>query len=34
MMGFMELEFRLPLCPLGESNVAKLKEALHAAKLV
>jgi 4-hydroxy-tetrahydrodipicolinate synthase len=34
MMGFIELEFRLPLCLLGESNVVKLKETLHAARLV
>jgi len=34
MMGFMELEFRLPLCPLSKDNASKLKEALHAAKLV
>ncbi|MCL1986266.1 MAG: 4-hydroxy-tetrahydrodipicolinate synthase [Betaproteobacteria bacterium] len=34
LMGFAELEFRLPLCPLGEGNMVKLKEALRAAKLV
>ena len=34
-MGIMENpEFRLPLCPLGEGNAVKLKEALRAAKLV
>ena len=34
MMGCMDLEFRLPLCPLGENNAARLMEALRAAKLV
>jgi len=34
MMGLMDLEFRLPLCPLNEGNAVKLREALHAAKLV
>ena len=34
MMGYMDLEFRLPLCPLGEGNVVKLRGALRAAKLV
>jgi len=33
-MGFMDLEFRPPLCPLSEGNAVKLKEALRAAKLV
>ncbi|MDR0238973.1 MAG: 4-hydroxy-tetrahydrodipicolinate synthase [Deltaproteobacteria bacterium] len=34
MMGYMDLEFRLPLCPLGEGNVVKLRGALRTAKLV
>jgi len=35
MMGVLDhLEFRLPLCPLGEGSLARLKEALHSAKLV
>ena len=34
MMGYVELEFRLPLCPLNEGNVVKLRGALRAAKLV
>jgi 4-hydroxy-tetrahydrodipicolinate synthase len=34
LMGFMELEFRLPLCPLNEGNAARLREALGAAKLI
>ncbi|MDR0466784.1 MAG: 4-hydroxy-tetrahydrodipicolinate synthase [Deltaproteobacteria bacterium] len=34
LMGFMDLDFRLPLCPLGEANLVKLKEVLQTAKLV
>ena len=34
MMGLMELEFRLPLCPLSDDNLARLRGALHAAKLL
>ncbi|MDR2696548.1 MAG: 4-hydroxy-tetrahydrodipicolinate synthase [Deltaproteobacteria bacterium] len=35
MMGIVEhLEFRLPLCPLGEGSVPRLQEALRAAKLI
>jgi hypothetical protein len=34
MMGSMDLEFRLPLCPLSEGNLIKLKGALNAAKLI
>jgi len=30
----MDLEFRLPLCPLNEGNMVKLRGALRAAKLV
>ena len=33
-MGYMDLEFRLPLCPLSDGNAARLTEALRAAKLV
>ena len=33
-MGFMDLEFRPPLCPLSEGNAVKLREALRTAKLV
>jgi 4-hydroxy-tetrahydrodipicolinate synthase len=34
MMGYMDLEFRLPLCPLSENSTVRLKEVLRAAKLV
>ena len=35
MMGVLDhLEFRLPLCPLSEGSLTRLKEALHSAKLV
>jgi len=35
MMGILDhLEFRLPLCPLGEASLNRLKETLRAAKLV
>jgi 4-hydroxy-tetrahydrodipicolinate synthase len=34
MMGFMDLEFRLPLCPLSEDNMVRLRGVLRAAKLV
>ena len=35
MMGVVDhLEFRLPLCPLSEGSLHRLKETLHAAKLV
>ena len=33
-MGYMELEFRLPLCPLSEGNAVRIADALRAAKLV
>jgi len=34
MMGFMDLEFRLPLCPLSEGNAVKLRETLRSANLL
>jgi 4-hydroxy-tetrahydrodipicolinate synthase len=34
MMGFMDLDFRLPLCPISEGNMVKLRGVLRAAKLV
>ena len=34
MMGLMDLELRLPLCPLSEDNTVKLRAVLRAAKLI
>ena len=34
MMGCLELEFRLPLCPLAEANSVKLRQSLRAVKLI
>jgi 4-hydroxy-tetrahydrodipicolinate synthase len=34
MMGWMDAEFRLPLCSLSEGNTVKLRDALRAAKLI
>jgi 4-hydroxy-tetrahydrodipicolinate synthase len=34
MMGWMDAEFRLPLCPLSEGNTIRLRDALRAAKLI
>ncbi|MCL4459361.1 MAG: 4-hydroxy-tetrahydrodipicolinate synthase [Chloroflexi bacterium] len=34
LMGLCELEFRLPLCPMSETNLKKLKETLAACQLV
>lgn len=34
MMGAMDAEFRLPLCPLTEGNCVKLRSVLRAAKLI
>ncbi len=34
MMGLMDLEFRLPLCPLADGNVEKLRAALHEGGLL
>jgi hypothetical protein len=34
MMGLIELEFRLPICPLMEANRKLLKDCLQEYKLV
>lgn len=34
MMGLMDLEFRLPLCPLADGNAEKLRAALHEGGLL
>ncbi len=34
MMGNMDVEFRLPLCPMSEANSVKLRDALRNAKLI
>ena len=34
LMGRMGGEFRLPLCPMGEQNLARLKEVMSADGLL